>query len=77
MLKTLLPGSPVLLNTIISTEGLTIEEEDRLKVFEFDVSFERTSHRYYIGDFYRTSVAAVINDDGCNRSTIEISNIIS
>jgi hypothetical protein len=64
-MKTLLPESPIYSNTTISPESLTITEEDRLRIFEFDVSFERTNR-----------VAAVINDGGY-RSTIEISSIIS
>jgi hypothetical protein len=39
MMKTLLPESPIFSNAIISPENLTIKEEDRLRIYEFDVSF--------------------------------------
>jgi hypothetical protein len=39
MMKTLLPELSIFSDTIISPENLTIEEEDRLAVYEFDVSF--------------------------------------
>jgi hypothetical protein len=38
-LKTLLPESPIFSNAIISSENMIIEEEDQLRIFEFDVSF--------------------------------------
>jgi hypothetical protein len=38
-LKTLFPGSTILSNTSISSENIILEEEDKLKVYEFDVSF--------------------------------------
>jgi hypothetical protein len=39
MLKTLLPGSPILSNAVIPSKEMIIEEEDRLGFYEFDVSF--------------------------------------
>jgi hypothetical protein len=39
MLKTLLPDTPISTNTIIPEENITLEEQDRLKHYEFNVSF--------------------------------------
>jgi hypothetical protein len=38
-MKKLLTESSIFSNAIISPENLTIEEEDRLRIYEFDVSF--------------------------------------
>jgi hypothetical protein len=41
MLKKLFPGSPISVNTILRfDENITSKKEDRLKVYEFDVSLE-------------------------------------
>jgi hypothetical protein len=39
MLKTLIPGTPISSNTIISPTNIPMEEEDKLRIYEFDVSF--------------------------------------
>jgi hypothetical protein len=46
MMKTLLPESSIFSNAIISPENLTIKEEDRLKIYEFDVSFLISYHPF-------------------------------
>jgi hypothetical protein len=44
MLKDLLPNTPISSNTIIPAENITIQEEDKLRVYEFDVSFKRYNY---------------------------------
>jgi hypothetical protein len=39
MLKTLFPDSPISSNAVIPSENISMEKEDRLSVYEFDVSF--------------------------------------
>jgi hypothetical protein len=38
-LQTLLPDSPISSNAVIPVENIIIEEGDRLRIYEFDVSF--------------------------------------
>ena len=45
-MKTLLPESSIFSNAIISPENLTIEEEDHLRIYEFDVSFYSSYHPF-------------------------------
>jgi hypothetical protein len=43
MLQTLFPGSKISSNTILSTENIILPNEDKLRVYEFDVSFVTSS----------------------------------
>jgi hypothetical protein len=38
-LKTFLPDTPVSSNAIVSPENVTVAKEDKLRIYEFDVSF--------------------------------------
>jgi hypothetical protein len=42
-LKALLPNTTISSNVIIPAEDMIIEEEDRLRIYEFDVSFVKLS----------------------------------
>jgi hypothetical protein len=43
MLQTLFPGSKISSNVILPTENIILPNEDKLRVYEFDVSFVRSS----------------------------------
>ena len=57
MLKRLFPDSPIDSNVIMPTENIILEESDRLRVYEFDVSCTSSLLKLY-WRFYRTTVAA-------------------